>query len=265
MPRIILADNLDVLRDLPDGHADLIYIDPPFNTGKTQQRTRIETRRAAGGGEGDRTGFKGERYETTVLGTRRFADRFDDYLGFLGPRLIEAYRVLAPHGSFYLHVDYREVHHCRLFLDDLFGPDHLLNEIIWGVRLRRAAPDPMAGEARQHPLLREGPVELRVQRGRDRAHPVHGAGTGGTGEGRARQAAHGYVVAHDRPHERRRADGLSDPEAARHPPPHHHGLLEPRRPRARLLRGQRHDRHGRPRTGTATDNCSSTTTPKHSR
>ncbi len=131
MPTIMLADNLEALRSMPDGHADLIYIDPPFNTGRTQRRTRIRTRRASHGEDGDRTGFQGARYETTALGTRRFDDRFDDYLAFLGPRLIEAYRVLAPHGSFYLHVDYREVHHCRLFLDDLFGPDHLLNEIIW--------------------------------------------------------------------------------------------------------------------------------------
>jgi len=131
MPTIMLADNLDALRGMPDGHADLIYIDPPFNTGRTQRRTRIRTRRSSPGEEGDRTGFQGERYETTVVGTRRFRDRFDDYLAFLAPRLVEAYRVLAPHGSFYFHVDYREVHHCRLFLDDLFGPENLLNEIIW--------------------------------------------------------------------------------------------------------------------------------------
>ena len=128
MPRILLADNLDVLSDLPDGHADLIYIDPPFNTGRIQRRTRVQTHRAA---NGDRTGFQGHRYQTTVLGTRRFRDQFDDYMGFLEPRLVEAYRILASHGSLYLHVDYREVHHCRLLLDNLFGPDNFLNEIIW--------------------------------------------------------------------------------------------------------------------------------------
>ena len=131
MPRIMLADNLEALRGMPDGVADLIYIDPPFNTGRTQRRTRIRTRRAPAGEGGDRTGFKGTRYQTTALDTRRFPDRFGDYLAFLGPRLEEGYRVLAPHGSLYLHVDYREVHRCRLFLDELFGPDHLLNEIIW--------------------------------------------------------------------------------------------------------------------------------------
>ena len=128
MNQIVLGDNLEVLRTLPDGLADLIYIDPPFNTGRTQRRTRIRTTRSR---NGDRTGFQGHRYETSTLGTRRFHDRFGDYAAFLKPRLREAYRILAPHGSFYLHVDYREVHRCRFLLDDLFGPGNFLNEIIW--------------------------------------------------------------------------------------------------------------------------------------
>ena len=128
MNKIVFGDNLDVLRGLSDGVADLIYIDPPFNTGRTQRHTRIRTRRSR---NGDRTGFQGRRYETATIGTKHFRDTFDDYMAFLEPRLVEAYRVLAPHGSFYLHVDYREVHRCRFLLDDLFGPDNLLNEIIW--------------------------------------------------------------------------------------------------------------------------------------
>ena len=141
VPRIVFGDNLEVLRGMPDGVADLIYIDPPFNTGRTQRHNRIRTTRAR---NGDRTGFKGERYRTASLGTRRFRDSFDDYLGFLEPRLIEAYRVLAPHGSLYFHIDYREVHRCRFLLDELFGPDNLLNEIIWaydfGARPKRRWP-----------------------------------------------------------------------------------------------------------------------------
>ncbi len=128
MNRIVLGDNLDVLRSLPDGLADLVYVDPPFNTGRTQSRTRVRTTRSP---DGDRVGFQGRRYETSALGTMRFPDRFDDYLAFLEPRLREAYRVLAPHGSFYLHVDYREVHRCRFLMDDLFGRRNFLNEIIW--------------------------------------------------------------------------------------------------------------------------------------
>ncbi len=126
--KIHLADNLEVLRGLPAESVDLIYIDPPFNTGKVQERTQLRTVRSA---EGNRVGFRGRRYESTVLGTKRFNDLFDDYLAFLEPRLTEAYRVLAPHGSFYFHVDYREVHYCKVLLDSLFGRESFLNEIIW--------------------------------------------------------------------------------------------------------------------------------------
>lgn len=125
---IHLADNLDVLRALPSAAVDLIYIDPPFNTGKVQQRTQLRTVRSA---EGDRVGFQGRRYESIVLGRKRFSDLFDDYLAFLEPRLIEAHRVLAPHGCLYFHVDYREVHYCKLLLDTIFGRESFLNEIIW--------------------------------------------------------------------------------------------------------------------------------------
>jgi site-specific DNA-methyltransferase (adenine-specific) len=125
---IYLADNLDVLRRLPSESVDLIYIDPPFNTGKVQQRTQLKTVRTP---QGDRVGFQGHRYKSTVIGTKSFADLFDNYLAFLEPRLIEAYRVLAPHGSFYFHIDYREVHHYKILLDQIFGRQCFLNEIIW--------------------------------------------------------------------------------------------------------------------------------------
>lgn len=125
---IYLADNLDVLRALSSESVDLIYIDPPFNTGKDQQRIQLKTVRSS---EGDRVGFQGQRYKSIVVGSRRFSDVFDDYLAFLEPRLIEAHRVLAPHGSFYFHVDYREVHYCKVLLDAIFGRESFLNEIIW--------------------------------------------------------------------------------------------------------------------------------------
>ena len=139
---IHLADNLDVLGRVPDGAVDLIYIDPPFNTQKTQRRTRIQTRRSA---RGDRRGFGGHRYATTTLGSLSFHDLFDDFLGFLEPRLREAHRVLAPHGSLYFHIDYREVHYCKVLLDAIFGRACFLNEIIWsydfgGRSKRRWAP-----------------------------------------------------------------------------------------------------------------------------
>jgi site-specific DNA-methyltransferase (adenine-specific) len=126
--RIYLGDNLPILQEMPSGSVDLIYIDPPFNTGKVQRRTRI---RAVRSDTGDRTGFQGRRYETIAIASGSFGDAFDDYLAFLEPRLREAHRLLAPHGSLYFHIDYREVHYCKVLLDGIFGRDCFLNEIIW--------------------------------------------------------------------------------------------------------------------------------------
>jgi site-specific DNA-methyltransferase (adenine-specific) len=122
------ADNLPVLKSLPNESIQLIYIDPPFNTGKQQSRTQMKTVRDS---DGDRTGFKGERYKTVKLGSRAYTDSFPDFLSFLEPRLLESKRVLAPNGSIYFHIDYREVHYCKILLDEIFGRESFLNEIIW--------------------------------------------------------------------------------------------------------------------------------------
>ncbi|MGD8858678.1 MAG: site-specific DNA-methyltransferase [Myxococcales bacterium] len=127
---VFRGDNLQVLERLDDGSVDLIYIDPPFNTGKRQTRRTLQTERAAEG-EGDRTGFGGQRYQTRELARRAYGDRFDDYLAFLEPRLRHAHRVLSPSGSLYFHIDYREAHYCKLLLDEIFGRESFLNEIIW--------------------------------------------------------------------------------------------------------------------------------------
>ena len=126
--RIVLADNLKVLRALEAGSIDLIYIDPPFNTGRTQTRVALKTERDEAG---DRTGFQGRRYRTTTLGTTGYADRFDDYLAFLEPRLGEAHRVLAGTGSLFFHIDYREAHYCKVLLDGIFRRESFINEIVW--------------------------------------------------------------------------------------------------------------------------------------
>jgi len=126
--KIYCADNIDVLRTLPSESVDLIYIDPPFNTGRVQERTQLKTVRSE---NGDRVGFQGHRYESIVVGKKRFADLFDDYLAFLEPRLVEAHRILAPHGCLYVHLDYREVHYCKVLLDSIFDRTCFLNEIIW--------------------------------------------------------------------------------------------------------------------------------------
>ncbi len=124
------ADGVEVARGLADESVDLVYLDPPFNTGKRQQRQELRTRRAEEGG-GDRTGFGGRRYETVRLGSRSFDDAFDDYPGFLEPFLVESRRLLKASGSLYLHLDYREAHYAKVLLDEIFGRDCFVNEIIW--------------------------------------------------------------------------------------------------------------------------------------
>ncbi len=125
---IYFGDNLPTLRELPSDSVDLIYIDPPFNTGKVQRRTQLSTIRDE---EGDRTGFQGKRYRTVKLGTQQYLDEFEDYLGFLEPRLVEAHRILKGNGSLFFHIDYREAHYCKVLLDMIFGRKSFLNEIIW--------------------------------------------------------------------------------------------------------------------------------------
>lgn len=127
--RVVLADNLAVLSSLADESVDLIYVDPPFNTGKRQTLTRIRTVRDEEAG--DRVGFQGNRYRTMQLGKTGYLDVFDDYLAFIEPRLLEFRRVLKQSGSLYLHVDSREVHYCKVLLDTIFGRECFLNEVIW--------------------------------------------------------------------------------------------------------------------------------------
>ncbi len=125
---ILLGDNLPLLRELDTGSVQLAYADPPFNTGRTQVRRSL---RAVADPAGERTGFGGRRYATRVLAESTFADAFDDYLAFLAPRLAELRRVLAPGGTLYLHLDYREAHYAKVLLDELFGRECFLNELIW--------------------------------------------------------------------------------------------------------------------------------------
>jgi len=138
---VIFGENLEVLSTLPDGWFQMVYIDPPFNTGKTQTRRSLAT---VADEEGDRTGFEGRRYRTELLQSSSYRDSFDDYLAFLAPRLEEAHRVLGPTGTLYFHIDYREAHYCKLLLDEIFGRDCFLNEIIWaydyGARAKRRWP-----------------------------------------------------------------------------------------------------------------------------
>lgn len=141
MNRIIFGDNFDILKTIPSQSVRLIYIDPPFNTGKRQSRTQIKTIQSE---DGDRRGFKGKTYKTITVGTKAYLDVFDDYLAFLEPRLIEAHRILTADGSLYFHIDYREAHYCKILLDTIFGRAAFLNEIIWaydyGARTKKKWP-----------------------------------------------------------------------------------------------------------------------------
>ena len=138
---IRFGDNLELLQQIDSASADLIYIDPPFNTGKTQRRTSIRTIQSD---EGERIGFQGKRYITETVSSRSYRDRYDDYIAFLEPRMLEAYRILKDNGSLYFHIDYREVHYCKIMLDEIFGRESFINEIIWsydyGARTKKKWP-----------------------------------------------------------------------------------------------------------------------------
>ncbi|EFL94301.1 DNA-methyltransferase [Mobiluncus curtisii] len=141
---VVAGDNLPVLELLPDESFQLIYIDPPFNTGKVQSRQSLKTVRTDVPVAGSRVGFQGQTYETVRGKVTAYNDSFSDYWGFLEPRLEQAWRLLAPTGTLYLHLDYREVHYAKVLLDALFGRDCFLNEIIWaydyGGRSKRKWP-----------------------------------------------------------------------------------------------------------------------------
>jgi site-specific DNA-methyltransferase (adenine-specific) len=125
---LVQADNARVLPLLPDAAFDLIYVDPPFNTGRRRQRRTVAVEAAD---DGERNGFAGRRYRERVLSALAYDDDHADYLEFLGPRLEEARRLLAPHGTLYLHLDYREAHYVKVLLDQVFGRDAFLNELVW--------------------------------------------------------------------------------------------------------------------------------------
>lgn len=126
--RIVHGEALETLRTLADGCAGLVYADPPFNTGAARDRVATRVRASP---NGTRKGFAGRTYESDVERESGYADRFDDYIAWLRPRLVESRRVLADHGTLYLHVDPRESHYCKVLLDEIFGRDCFLNEVIW--------------------------------------------------------------------------------------------------------------------------------------
>jgi site-specific DNA-methyltransferase (adenine-specific) len=138
---VLEGDNEIALARLPEGFFDLIYMDPPFNTGRAQARRTLSV---LADPSGERVGFGGRRYRSRLLQSLSYDDAFHDYLAFLEPRLTRARELLAPHGTLYFHIDYREAHYCKLLLDELFGRQAFLNELIWaydyGAKPRRRWP-----------------------------------------------------------------------------------------------------------------------------
>jgi site-specific DNA-methyltransferase (adenine-specific) len=126
--RIVEGDNLPILQGLPDESVQLVYTDPPFNTGNVRTYQRVRTTRDE---QGDRTGFGGRRYRSEETSSHSYADAFEEYIDFLAPRLSEIWRVLRSDGTLYLHLDAREVHYVKVLLDSIFGRDCFLNEIVW--------------------------------------------------------------------------------------------------------------------------------------
>jgi site-specific DNA-methyltransferase (adenine-specific) len=141
---VVLGDNLAVLPKLPDAMFQLIYIDPPFNTGARRDRRTLRTVSDPDGG--DRTGFGGRRYASQETGRMSYADSFEDYAAFLAPRLEEARRLLTESGTLYVHLDWRETHYARLLLDEVFGRECFLNEVIWAYDFGGRARDRWAAK-----------------------------------------------------------------------------------------------------------------------
>ena len=121
-------DNLEVLKNMKSNSIDLVYVDPPFNTGKIQDRKSLKTIRS---NNGDRTGFKGQKYSTKIIGSKSYSDINEKFLDFLKERIIQTKRILKENGSFFLHLDYREIHYAKVMCDEIFGRQSFINEIIW--------------------------------------------------------------------------------------------------------------------------------------
>ena len=108
---IYCGDNLEQLKKLPDACVDLIYIDPPFNSNRNYEVFWGETR--------EMRSFD-DRHESTQA-----------YIDFMRPRCVELARVLKKTGSFYYHCDWHASHYVKVMLDQIFGENNFVNEIIW--------------------------------------------------------------------------------------------------------------------------------------
>ena len=262
--RVVHGECLDVLRSLPDASVDLVYIDPPFNTGRAAA-PRIASHGARRRRRPHRLRRPALPHRARRRGRGLSPTAFDDYLAFLEPRLARgAPRARRPPARLYFHIDYREVHYCKVLLDRIFGRDVVPQRDHLGLRLRRAHDEALARQARQHPVLRQGPeratsstptrsIASRTWRpassGRRRRRAASSRPTRGGTPSSARPARRSSAT-------RRRSRSASCAASSR--------ASRPGRPRARLLRRQRHD--GRRRARARSDASSwSTRAPRRSR
>ncbi len=109
--RLIYGDCLPVMRELPAGSFDCIYIDPPFFTGVERRLQHSQQR--------------GPSYADT------WGDGLQEYLDWLEERLAVMRELLQPEGALLVHLDWHAVHYVKVLLDRLFGMRHFQNEFIW--------------------------------------------------------------------------------------------------------------------------------------
>ncbi len=150
MRSLHVADNLDLLRSLPGESVGLIYLDPPFNSGRSYD---LVSRRRRDRDAGRTVAFSdafswSEETELTlralpslvpadvaelvrVLASTLGRRDLTAYLVMMAPRVVEMRRVLADHGSLYLHCDPAASHYLKALLDAVFGPANFRNEIVW--------------------------------------------------------------------------------------------------------------------------------------
>jgi len=136
--KIYYENNLKILKSIPSNSIDLIYVDPPFNTGKTRSHSIMKNTQSD---TGDRVGFQGKKYSTSFTEKLSYKDKIESYIDFLRSRIEESKRILKDKGSFFIHLDYREIHYAKVLCDEIFGRSSFINEIIWsydyGARSRK--------------------------------------------------------------------------------------------------------------------------------
>ncbi len=239
---VVLGDCATVLPTLPDASVQLIYIDPPFNTGKAQRGARsapsamrTATAPASRAGATPPPSWAGTPTTTCMRTTSACSSRSSSRRGACS----------TASGTLYLHIDYREAHYVKLLLDDVFGRDAFLNELIWAYDFGGRARD--RWPAKHDTIL----VYVRTPGGhffdQDAVERIPYLAPGLVGPEKAARGKlptdvwwHTIV-----PTAGSGEDRLSQPEARGHPAPDRVGVEPPRRPGPRLLRRQRHHRRRR--------------------